>query len=109
MKVSEQRKHRVNKKSCKKLSSELLAFIMGVFFFLENRMATSAVNPTPNSEKKTNTIPITSVNDRNSTTFNTHLFLPALDQYSSGHCLQLFESGKESCNHKLETKGKLIT
>ncbi len=57
-------------------------------------MATSTVNPAPKSEKKTSTIPITSVNERNSTVFSTHLFFSALDQYSSGHCLQLFESGK---------------
>ncbi len=65
-------------------------------------MATSAVNPTPKSEKKTRTIPITSVNDRNSTAFNTQLFFSALDQYSPGHCLQLFESEKEvkHCSYK---------
>lgn len=49
MKVNEQRKHRINEKSSRKLNSELLAFTMG--------------------EKKTSTIPTTSVNDKNSTAF----------------------------------------
>ena len=95
MKVREQRKHRVSEKSSRKLSSELLAFTIGVSFFNINTMAVITVKKTPNREKNTNTIPITSVNKRNSTAFNTHLSLPGFGQYCPGHSSQLLESVRE--------------
>ena len=96
MKVREHRKHRVREKRSRKLSSELLALTIGVSFLIKNRTATSEVRKTPNRAKNTRTIPITSVNDRNSTAFSTHLSLLGLDQYSPGQRSQLLESENKS-------------
>jgi len=92
MKVREHRKHRVNEKSSRKLSSELLALTKGVSLFIKNNFATIIVRSTPNKEKNTRTIPITSVKVRNSTVFRTHSSLFSLDQKSSGHFVQPLES-----------------
>jgi hypothetical protein len=92
MKVREHRKHRVKEKSSRKLSSELLALTKGVSLLIKNKFATIIVINTPNKEKNTSTIPITSVKVRNSTVFRTHLSLFALDQKSSGHFVQPLES-----------------
>ncbi len=53
-------------------------------------------------------MPITSVNDRNSTALKIQLFFSALDQYSPGHCLQLIESEKEVMFTIIRDKSKII-
>ena len=75
MKVSEQRKHRANEKSSKKLSSELLALTIGVFLCLKNMIAIVVVRNVPIIETAVSKIPIVSSYDKNSVSFFTHSFL----------------------------------
>ncbi len=95
MKVSEQRKHIVSEKSSSKLSSELFAFTMGVSLCTKKTTAIPNVKNTPNKENSIRIIPIISSNDKNSTSFVTHVSLCLFDQNSGEHLRQITESEEE--------------
>ncbi len=101
MKVSEQRKHKVNEKSSRKLCSELLAFYYWCLCSEKNITNINIVRNAPSNPNIINTIPMISVNDRNSTVFLTHSSPLLLDQYPKGNFTQLDKSGvgeKWNCN-----------
>ena len=102
MKVREQRKHNFNENSKRKLSSELLAFTMGVSLCFKKTTAVQKVIDTPSNEKVSRTLPMTSSNERYSVDFKTHTSLCVFGQRSSGHLKQLTKSvNNMHCNYWL--------
>lgn len=107
MKVREQRKHRVREKRSRKLSSELLALMRGVWRNRKKTQNTSDVNTAPNSETVARRAPRVSSNDKNSITFGIHWLWSSFDQRSTGQGKHSAESKNER-RHENSLKWKRI-
>lgn len=74
MNSREHRKHSLSDIRSMKLSSELLAFTMGVCLLYRNTTATAAVITAPDTATVVRVMPMASVKERNSTVRGTQLF-----------------------------------